>query len=59
MRHTVKIKLTQSDIYVLQEGLEKIKSIYDDSTPPEFLFGEEYLENLIRYLGSFLDKYED
>ena len=58
MRRTVKVKLTRSDIYVLAEGLEEIKRRYDDDPPKEFLFGKDYLDNLIRHLCSHLDKFE-
>lgn len=56
MKHTTKVRLTQSDLYVLIEGLDKIKSSYNEGTPKEFLFGKEYLNGLIRHLGSHLDK---
>ena len=58
MRRTIKVKLTKSDIYVLMEGLEEIKNRYNCDTPKAFLFGKEYLDNLIRHLGSHLDKFE-
>lgn len=57
MKHTTKVKLTQSDLYVLMEGLDKVKSIYNEKTPKEFLFGKEYLNGLIRRLGKHLDKF--
>lgn len=57
MKHTTKVKLTQSDLYVLIEGLDKVKSSYKKDTPKEFLFGKEYLDGLIRHLGEHLDKF--
>lgn len=57
MKHTTKVKLTKSDLYVLIEGLDKVKNSYNEETPKDFLFGKEYLNGLIRHLGNHLDKF--
>lgn len=57
MKHTTKIKLTRSDLYVLIQGLNKVKDGYTKDTPQELLFGKEYLDGLIRHLGKHLDDF--